>query len=234
MAGSVIEELVGRNIIRSNLFNHIVNLYKPKPDFAAPFITVSRDAGSGGRLVAQKIAAKLKFDFYDDKLLDEIANITKTKKYYLKAVDEKHHGLFKDLVQSIINLNYVDPLVYQQSLVKVIIKKAKQGRVVFVGRGANFITPRDKGLHLRITAPFKVRVQNTVKYEGLTYEHARKLVSKLDFHRSQFVKDVFGKDIRRAKYYDLVINTEMLSLKTAVEVAIKAFKQKIKDLGLTN
>ncbi len=228
MESSVIEELVSRNIIRSYLFDHIVSLYGKKAIFKHPFVTVSRDAGSGGRLVAKKVAEELGFDFYDDKLLDEIANITKTKKYYLKAVDEKHHGLFKDLVQSIINMNYVDPLVYQQSLVKVVVKKAQEGKVVFLGRGANFITPRDKGLHVRITAPFKVRVRNTVEFEGLDYEHARKLVSKLDFHRAQFVKDVFGKDIRRAKYYDLVINTEMISIQAAVKIVVRAFKEKFK------
>jgi len=223
---ATIEELAARNIIKSNLLAYILANYKGKFNFKAPFITFSRDAGSGGKLIAQMVAKKLKFTFYDDQLLDEIANITKTKKLYLKAVDEKHHCLFKDLIQSLLNINYVDPLVYQQSLVQVIIRKARQGRVVFLGRGANFITPQDKGLHVRITAPFMTRVQNTIKYEGFSYEQAVKLVSKVDRHRTTFVKDVFGKDLRKPEYYDLVINTAHFPLEAAVEVVLKAFKTK--------
>ncbi len=224
---NVLETLAARNIIKSNISSKLLSQYGHVV-YKQPFITISRDAGSGGRLIAKKVAQKLKFDFYDDKLLDEIANITKTKKYYLKAVDEKKNNLFKDLIHSVINVNYVDPYVYQESLIKVIVERAEKGKVVFLGRGANFITPRDKGLHVRVTAPFYVRVQNTIKFEGFDRKQAIELVSKLDYHRSQFVRSVFGRDIRRARYYDLVINTEMLSIDATVEIVIKAYKEKTK------
>ncbi len=228
MVTTIIDELVSRNIIRSQLLDHVLSVYNNKFKFSHPFITISREAGSGGRLIGQKVAKQLRYDFYDDRILDEIAKITKTKKYYLKAVDEKQHRLFKDLIQSILNVNYVDPLVYQQNLIKVIVKRAKQGKVVFLGRGANFITPRNTGLHVRVTAPFYYRVQNTVKYEGLDYAYALKLVSKLDKQRRGFIRDVFGKDIRKAKYYDLVLSTETLTINQAVEIIVTAFKVKFK------
>ncbi len=224
---NVLESLASKNIIKSNISNKLLSKYGHVV-YNHPFITLSRDAGSGGRLIAKKLAAKLKYDFYDDKLLDEIAHITKTKKYFLKAVDEKKHNLFKDLIQSVINVNYVDPYVYQESLVKVIVERAKKGRVVFLGRGANFITPRDKGLHVRVMAPFYTRVQNTIKFELFKPKQAIELVSKLDYHRSQFVKSVFGRDIRRAKYYDLILNTAMISIDSAVVIILKAFKEKFK------
>jgi cytidylate kinase len=46
------------------------------------------------------------------------------------------------------------------------------------------------------------------------------------FARKDFVKRYFNKNISNANYYDLVLNTEHLSLEQAVAIIIKAFKEK--------
>jgi len=44
-----------------------------------PFITVSREAGSGGRPVAQAVAKKLGFKFYDRKIIELTAKKAKRR-----------------------------------------------------------------------------------------------------------------------------------------------------------
>jgi len=45
-----------------------------------PFITISRESGSGGTPIAKLVAKKLQFKFYNKKLINLIANKTKKRK----------------------------------------------------------------------------------------------------------------------------------------------------------
>jgi hypothetical protein len=47
---------------------------------------------------------------------------------------------------------------------------------VILGRGANFITPFGKGLHVNITAPYFIRVRRAMDYEGLSEQQAKEVL----------------------------------------------------------
>ncbi|OGV96418.1 hypothetical protein A2W24_04810 [Microgenomates group bacterium RBG_16_45_19] len=191
-----------------------------------PFITVSRDPGSGGKPIAELVAKKLNFRFYDKDLIDDIAKSAEARTEIMKSIDEKERTLTEDFVHNLLNPEYITERHYIKHLCKVILTVARQGQVVILGRGSNFITPNAFGLHVRITAPYRVCVARAVEFERIPNQRAREVIRKTMAERSGFVKQYFGKDINVPKYYDLTLNTTYLNLNEAAAIIIKAFEQK--------
>lgn len=194
--------------------------------FQRPFVTIERDPGSGGRPIAKLLAQRLDFEFYDDRLLEEIAKSTKIKRQVLEQIDEKGRSLIQDVTQSLLNPDYVSDVKYMRELIKVILTLGYKGHVVILGRGANFILPEGNGLRVRITAPYRVRLQRAIYYETKTAEQAKETVLNIERDRREFIHQYFNKDIADSQYYDLVINTTFLSLEDAAEVIQAAYYRK--------
>ncbi len=194
--------------------------------FTRPFVTVAREPGSGGRPIAKLVAEKLGFEFIDEKIIRDIAASTKQRREIIKAIDEKSRGRIEDIIHSALNTEYMDDIEYITELGKVLLYYAHKGKVVIVGRGANFITPFAKGLHVNITAPFKLRVQRAMEYEGLNSRNAQKLVKKIEKERCDFVKQYLKQDVTKSNAYDLTINTSFYTLDQASNVIAEAFYQK--------
>jgi len=190
------------------------------------FITVSREAGSGGKLIAKKVAKALKYELYDKKLIELTARKAKKREQLISSLDEKERGLMDDLVHSLLNPNYVSEQTYIKNLCEVILSVARKGNCVILGRGSNFITQDHGGLHVRIVAPFLVRAGNTAQYEKRTIYNARERVRKFDKARKEFVKQYFGKNPSNANYYDLVINTTYMTIEQVRDIIVCAFKKK--------
>lgn len=188
-----------------------------------PFITVARDPGSGGRPIAEMLAKKLGFEFYDRQFMVDIAKSAKARTEILEEVDEKSRTQVEDLVHNILNPEYLSERRYIKHLCKVVLHRAKEGKVVFLGRGTNFITPNAYGLHVRITAPYRVCVSRAVQYEHVTNKKAREIIQKVTKERAEFVKQYFGKNAFNCKYYDLNLNTTYMTLEDAVELIMHAF-----------
>lgn len=196
--------------------------------FHKPFITVAREPGSGGAPIAKMVAEKLGFTLVDEQIVEEIARSTKKRKEVIKAVDEKSRSYIDDVVHSIMNREYVDDLRYVTELVRVILVYAHKGHCVLLGRGANFVTPFAHGLHVQITAPYKVRVQRAVDFEGFSEKKAKEVIAHVEAERKGFVQQYFGKNLNKSNAYDLTINTTYLSLEDVRDLIVKAFCHKFK------
>lgn len=194
--------------------------------FTKPFITIAREPGSGGVPIAQAVAKKLGFFCLDEQVIDEIASSTKLRKDLIRAVDEKHRSHVEDIVQSLLNADYVDDLKYVKELTRILVTYAIRGNVVIVGRGANFLTPFAKGLHVSITAPYDVRVQRAMKYEGFTKKKAEEVIAKVEKERKEFVKQYFRKDPTKINSYDLTLNTMHFSVEQSRDLIIDALWRK--------
>lgn len=194
--------------------------------FLRPFITVAREPGSGGAPIAKAVAEKINFEFIDEQIIDQIANSTQKRKAIIKAVDEKSRTKIEDIIHSTLNTEYIDDMTYISELVRVILAHAYQGSAVILGRGANFITPFAAGLHVNIVAPYDVRVQRAMDYEGHNLAKAKKVIAKVEKERKDFVKQYFRKDLMSPMVYDLTINTACWRVKEARDIIIKAFYKK--------
>lgn len=191
-----------------------------------PFITVAREPGSGGAPIARAVADKLGFEFVDDQIVEEIARSTKKRKAVIKEIDEKSRSQIDDLVHAVLNMEYVGDEAYIAELVRTIIAYAQRGRCVILGRGANFITPFGKGLHVNIVAPYVVRVRRAMDYENKTEAQAKATIAKVEKEREDFIKQYFSSNIKQRNVFDLSLNTTFFTVNKARDVIAEAFKQK--------
>lgn len=189
-----------------------------------PDIVISRDPGSGGNLIAKKIAKKLGWLFFNKALMLKLATDLDIPTDEFAHIDEHDRSWINDLVHSIFNPDYVSDIRYISHLKRILLHAAKQGDMVIVGRGANLILPHDKCLRVRITASFDTRVDNTYKYEAKkSRTEAEQWVQHIQDQRNNFIKQYFGSNPHNPWNYDLVISTDHLSLDDAADIIIHAF-----------
>ena len=195
-------------------------------EFKNPYVTISRDPGSGGRPIGKMVADLLGFDFYNSALINKIVKSSKLKSRVLKNIDEKGRTYLQDFVYSLLNPDYVSDIKYKKELVKVVLSLGYAGKVVILGRGANFILPSGRGLKVRITAPKKIRIQRAIDYEMRSIEQAKAVINSLEKDRREFIRQYFDKNINDVYGYDLVINTSKYTLEQAAHVIVEAFYQR--------
>lgn len=188
-------------------------------------ITVSRCSGSGGRLIAQQAAKKLRFKYYDKKIVDLIVKRANKRKELIQSLDEKSLGFLEETVGAIFGAKMVSSSVYFRHLVKTMLAITHKENCLILGRGANFIVPLENTLRVRISAPLRTRIENSIEYEGNSRKKAKAEVKRIDLNRKNFVKKYFRKDIANANYYDLVVNTRHITVNQATKIVIKAFRR---------
>ena len=57
-------------------------------------ITIAREYGCGGRLIAKKLADRLGFDYYDSDLISLAAEKTGMTEAYIKEIEQKKSAIF--------------------------------------------------------------------------------------------------------------------------------------------
>lgn len=195
----------------------------------APFITVSREPGSGGKLIARRLSEHLNYKFFHKEIIDRMSKNRETANEYLEHYDEKEIGFIDDFTTSIIHPNLISQDHFVKHLIEFVTHLTLHGRCVVLGRGANFFTDHKFGFHVRITAPFAYRVEKTMKYEHLSEQKATELVREVSRARKHFVEKYFSTHIDNSEYYDLVLNRAYYSIEDAVAMIIHAFKKKMKS-----
>lgn len=219
----MMDRLVNKAIQRSQ----IKRVEKLQIKIWTPDITISRDPGSGGNLIAKKVAKKLGWQFFDKELMSKLSKDLDIPEDEFANVDEHNRSWLSDLFHSIFNPNYVSDIRYITHLKKILLHAAKEQDLVIVGRGANLIIPHDLSLRVRITASFDTRVNNTYKFENMsTKEEARLWVHKIQDRRNRFIQQYFGVNPHNPWNYDLVLSTDHLTLEQARDIIIHAFKTK--------
>ena len=194
---------------------------KPARD-VLPVITISREPGSGGRIVAQKLAAKLNVAVFHQEVLHEMAKRAEVSQQMLATMDERGLSILEDWISSLVYDRHMWPDEYLKHLMNVIGTIGKHGRAVVVGRGANFILPPEQRFRVRITSPRRFRIQNVATKFKVSEDEAKRRVIQTESDRKAFIRKYFNSDIADPDNYDLVINTEHLSLDDATNVIAAA------------
>jgi cytidylate kinase len=195
-----------------------------KPEDRITVITMSMEPGSGGSLVAEKVAYHLGFDYFDRDIIRGIAKSAKIRASVIDTLEKERLSGIEDFIASLYKNQYLYPGIYMDHLVKVINTIAKHGRAVIVGRGANFILPPEERFSVRVIAPLQTRIQNVVRTYGVKEEDARQRVIRREAKRGAFVRKSYDANISDPENYDLTINTGRMPIVSAVEAIISAVK----------
>ncbi len=181
-------------------------------------ITISREAGSRGREVAEKLAQNTGFDLFHNEILESMIETSKNSRALLETLDERGMNIVEDIVSALVNEHHLWPDEYSKLLLRILNTIGKHGKAIILGRGANFALEKIDALKVRIIAPPGIRkkyLQNTL---NLSYEDAEKLMHSTDANRNAFVRRYFNSDANDPANYDLILNTGFLSVDKAAQV----------------
>jgi cytidylate kinase len=102
---------------------------------------------------------------------------------------------------------------------ETILRLAKLGHVILIGRGGNIITAKLPGvIHVRLVAPLEKRIQNIQQTDQLDRKGALALIDREDIGRRRYLNKYYHKDINDALLYHLVINTGLVPYERAALV----------------
>ncbi|UCG06468.1 MAG: cytidylate kinase-like family protein [Desulfobacterales bacterium] len=204
----------------------LMRAQKPGEEPGMPVITISREPGSGGRIVAKRLAEKLELEVFHQEVLHEMAKSAEVSAQLLETLDEKGLSVLEDWISSLVYDRHLWPDQYLHHLMKVIGTIGKHGRAVIVGRGANFILPPDNRFRIRVVAPQKLRIQRVAENFSISEDEAERRVIRTESDRRAFIRKYFNADIADPINYDLVINTGTLSIDNAADIIIAAVAKK--------
>jgi len=194
------------------------------------YITISRQLGSGGEQIAEILSELLKWQIYDHEILDYMAENMDVHVKALESVDERTISWINDWLAPLFSSKsgeHVEQMSYYKHLGKVLLVIAKHGRAIIIGRSAGQILPREKGLSVRVVAPFELRCSRYAKEKNISVEEAAELVRTSDKRQTGFMKELLQKDIDEPIWYDIVINMEKLAPKSAAKLIGRTLEQRI-------
>lgn len=196
-----------------------------------PYITISREAGSGGRIIGQTVAERLSWEFYDRELVEHMAKIARVRQSVVESLDEVTMDGIKEWITTLIDHGSFSHDQFLKHLMTVLMTIARQERAVFLGRGANFVLPPEQGLRVRIIEPLEMRAEEFGKLSGMKPDEAKKEVLSRDRQIQDFVRQQYGKDVTDPSNYDMVLNRASLGRDQCVDQIVTAAQMRLKELG---
>jgi cytidylate kinase len=191
-----------------------------------PIITISRETGSGGSDIARRLAKARNLDLIGGQIIQHVADSAKMSRRVIESLDEREVTFRETLLSSLFGENRPWPGEYLHHLTRVIGTIGIFGNVIIVERGANFVLPKEKIFRVRIIAPIELRIKYFMEDRGYTKAEAEQHVVKTENNRKAFVRKYFNADIADPMHYDMIINTEKISMSAATESIIVAFNQR--------
>ena len=182
-------------------------------------ITISRQTGSLGNRVAEEIGRSLGYKVVWREVINAAAIRAGVPEVALATIDELNLLGIKP--------SQADQDAYHQAVKEIMFELKEEGDVVIVGRAGQSILRGAPGvLHVRIFAPFELRVTRIMARHNVTEEVARNQVKTSDQNRKQYLKRYYQINVDDPELYDVLINTEHIDPLVAAQVICSALSTK--------
>jgi cytidylate kinase len=204
-----------------------------------PIVTVSRQYGSGGSEVAERVARALGWKLYDNAVVEEVASRLRMTPAEVSAREERVPSLVERMATAMAlgapeMMPMVGDIAAQPSeermvmMTRRVIEDAVQaGPAVLVGRGAQcMLAARSDALHVYCYAPFEELVRYAVEVMGIPFSDAAKQVTDMNHQREEYVKRYFKRDWRDLANYDVCVNTARLGLDGSAELVTRLARER--------
>lgn len=194
-------------------------------------ITISRQTGTGGLAIADKLAACLQksgprrdrpWSVFDKNLVEEVLKRHNLPKDLGSFMAEDRASEIQDMVEEVLGL-HPPSWVLVRRVTETIVHLAELGNVILVGRGAAVVTSRLAHVfHVRLVGTVDRRVERLCQFEKVSEKKALQLIKESDRGRERYLKKYFKKDVNDPLLYDLVLNTDRISDETATRLIADA------------
>ena len=191
-----------------------------------PVITISRSMGSGGLIVARKLAADLGLSLWDKELIDLMARDAEIPARVVEAFDEKAVSEIELVIRGALGDYDSAGFMYGKHLARTVAMIASVGNAVILGRGANYLLK--DALNIRMDASLEKRIANMQTYESIDRHAAETKLHQSDKERRQFILKVFGKEKLNYSRFDLCLWMDQFSAADAAAIVETAFHARFK------
>lgn len=170
-------------------------------------ITISREIGSQGDIIAEQVARRLGYKLVDKNTIEKIFSqfgYIDFKETYNTAGFWAHFDPHRTETVSFLN--------------RVIEALVSHGKIVLIGRGGYALLKHYVDvLNVRIQAPFTLRVQRVFEKGGFaSLALAEEFVRESDRLRQDFVNSLYAERWDSISAFDLVLDTGKISPEQAV------------------
>ena len=172
-------------------------------------ITIAREYGSGGRLIAQKVAQKVGLVYYDNEVIDLAAReMGMDVDAIRKVAEQKSSSFMYTMSSSAFSLPLNDQVFVMQS--KIIRHLANHDSCIIVNGCADYILEDyDDVLSIFIHAPQESRIRRVKEDYQEVHDDYKKYVTKRDKGRSNYYNYYTTKKWGHLKNFDLTINSDL-------------------------
>ncbi len=204
-----------------------------------PIVTISRQYGSGGSEVAERVARALGWPLYDNAVVDQVAGRLGITPAEVSAREERLPTLGERLSTAMsLTPSEVMASVAQVAVPpseerivamtqRVIEEAVQAGSAVLVGRGAQCVlATRSDALHVYCYAPLEALTAYAVTALALAPDAARKHVLEMNERREAYVKRHWKREWRDLSNYHLCVNTAWLGLDGAAELVTQVARER--------
>lgn len=185
-------------------------------------ITVTRQFGSMGRPIAEKLAERLGIHYYDRDIVDMTAKKLNMSVSEISELEESVQGKFFHMKYPLgMATTEVQDKIFEQQ--KGIIRDlAQKGSCVVVGRCSDYVL-RDfeNSIHIYIYAPEEKRYQVCLNDFKMQPNEARKMMLEVDKARERYHKEYAGYFPYDSRYKDLMVNSATLGVDGTVDMLEK-------------
>ena len=197
---------------------------------------ISHATGAGGEEVGRLVAGGLGFLFVDDEIVaqaaagggirpEEVADAERRKSLAARLVEALGQGGEAWAVShgSSPSLDAGRSDEIRALIRETIAQTATRGRVVIVAHGASHVVPRGpEALCVLVTASPTTRARRVADAHGLDDAAAMREVKRQDAARRDYLRRFYDIDEELPTQYDLVVNTDVLSVEDAARLVVQA------------
>ena len=195
-------------------------------------VCISHATGAGGEEVGRLVAERLGFLYVDDDIVAraaargeispaEVADEERRKSLVSRLLEALAEGS-SDLGGSVV-VQGLDNDDVRTLIRETIERTAARGNAVIVAHAASHVVePGDEALRVLVTATPSTRAHRLAAAEALEQAKAARAVKDSDAGRRDYLKRFYEIDEELPTHYDLIVNTDVLSVERAADLVSRA------------
>lgn len=197
----------------------------PPREQVANFVAISNEAGAGGDEIAVILAGRLNWPVFDKQILQILAGDNAMWERLHKSMNARDLSWLGEIIRS---LTQQEPRKNEpfRRLAETLLCIARQGNAIYLGRAADLVLPRTRGLRVKLVAPRRWRVENFARRTGVNVEQAATEIDRIERERRSFIQEHFRVDTEDSTRFDLLINVSYFHFEQVVDLVETALKMR--------